>query len=112
MEQITRLQGERGVAARLRPGGPHYLHPEIQAIRFDWMCDSALPGEFFVETRGIFRPRRDPHLLIACYANHHGFYVVPRRSSLARVRTRRGNAGRDAEETLRAAAIAYAEIDA
>ncbi|MEX0749432.1 MAG: neutral/alkaline non-lysosomal ceramidase N-terminal domain-containing protein, partial [Dehalococcoidia bacterium] len=32
MEQITRLSGERGVASRQRPGGPHSLHPEVQAI--------------------------------------------------------------------------------
>ena len=54
---------------------------EVQAIRLGPGCAIlALPGEFFVETA-----RADPgggsglpHLLIACYANHHVMYVVPR----------------------------------
>ena len=80
MEQLTQLGAERGVASRLRSGGPHYLHPEIQAISFGAGCAIlALPGEFFVETaRKIQAAAGIPHLLIACYANHHVFYVVPR----------------------------------
>ena len=79
MEQLTRLGAERGVAARLRPGGPHYIEPEIQAIRLGPGCVIlGLPGEFFTET-GL-RIQADagiPHLLIACYANHYVYYVVP-----------------------------------
>lgn len=80
MEQVTRLSGERGVAGRLRPGGPHYLHPEIQAISFGTGCALlGLPGEFFVETAQAIQAAAGlRHLLIACYANHHVFYVVPR----------------------------------
>ena len=80
MEQITQLAGERAVAARVRPGGERTLHPEVQAIGLGGGCAIlALPGEFFVETaRAIQAAANLPHLLIACYANHHVFYVVPR----------------------------------
>ena len=49
MEQITRLGGERGVAAFLR--GPSEMRVEVQAIGLGPGCAVlALPGEFFVET--------------------------------------------------------------
>lgn len=78
MEQITRLGGERGVAAFLR--GPSEMRVEVQAISLGPGCAVlALPGEFFVETaRAIQEAAGIPHLLIACYANHHVMYVVPR----------------------------------
>jgi len=108
MEQITQLGGERGVASRLRPGGPHYLHPEIQAISFGAGCAMlALPGEFFVETgRQIQAAAGLPHLFIACYANHHVFYVVPRHE-FGRGGYEPGVAmlDEDAEEIVRDAAI-------
>jgi hypothetical protein len=79
MEQLTRLTGERGVAARQRAGGPRYLHPEVQAISLGaGQAILGLPGEFFAETAQ--RLRQDAaveHLAIACYTNHHIFYVVP-----------------------------------
>lgn len=79
MAQLTRLNGERGVASRQRPGGPHHLHPEIQAMSFGrGQAILGLPGEFFAETAQ--RLRADAgigHLAIACYTNHHVFYVVP-----------------------------------
>ncbi|MEX2246422.1 MAG: neutral/alkaline non-lysosomal ceramidase N-terminal domain-containing protein [Dehalococcoidia bacterium] len=80
MEQITHLRGERGVASRLRPGGPHYLHPEAQAIGLGEGCAVlGLPGEFFVETAQAVQTGAGlPHLLISCYANHHVHYVVPK----------------------------------
>ena len=79
MEQHTQLTAERGVAANLRPGGPHYIHPEIQAIRLGAGCAIlGLPGEFFVETAQRIQAEAGiPHLLIACYANHYIYYVVP-----------------------------------
>lgn len=78
MEQLTMLQGTRGVATRLRGGG-HRLRPEVQAIAFgDGCAVLGLPGEFFAETgRHIREAAALPHLLIACYTNHHVFYVVP-----------------------------------
>jgi hypothetical protein len=47
-----------------------------------------------------------PHLMIACYANHHVFYVVPR-AEFARGGYEPGVSMLDesAEETMRAAAI-------
>lgn len=108
MEQITQLSGERGVALRLRPGGPHFLHPEIQAISFGAGCAIlALPGEFFVETAQQIQAAAGlSHLLIACYANHHVFYVVPRHE-FGRGGYEPGVAmlDEDAEETMRNAAV-------
>lgn len=79
MEQHTQLTAERGIAANLRPGGPHYIHPEIQAIRLGAGCAIlGLPGEFFVETAQRIQAEAGiPHLLIACYANHYIYYVIP-----------------------------------
>jgi len=79
MAKLTRLIGERGVAARQRSGGPHYLHPEVQAISFGpGQAILGLPGEFFAETAQRLRAdARLRHLAIACYTNHHVFYVVP-----------------------------------
>lgn len=79
MERQTQLVAERGVAARLRPGGPHFIAPEIQAIRLGEGCAIlGLPGEFFVETaQAIQAAAGIRHLLIACYANHYIYYVVP-----------------------------------
>lgn len=79
MERQTMLAGEQGVAARLRPGGPHFLHPEIQAISFGVGCAVlGLPGEFFAQSARALRAEAGvPDLLIACYTNHHVFYVVP-----------------------------------
>ncbi|HXK33720.1 MAG TPA: neutral/alkaline non-lysosomal ceramidase N-terminal domain-containing protein [Dehalococcoidia bacterium] len=75
---ISRLRNERGVAQWLRGGGGT-LHPEVQAIGLgDGVALLALPGEFFAETAQ--RIRQDSgirRLSIACYANHHVFYVVP-----------------------------------
>lgn len=109
MEQVTQLRGEHGVASRLRAGGTHYLHPEIQAISLGKGCAIlGLPGEFFVETaREIQAAAGIRHLLIACYANHHVFYVVPRHE-FGRGGYESGVAllDEDAEETVRAAAIA------
>lgn len=108
MEQITQASGERDVAARLRPGGPHYLHPEVQAISLgDGCAVLGLPGEFFVETaRQIQAAAGLRHLMIACYANHHVFYVVPR-NEFERGGYEPGVAMLDegAEETVRLAAI-------
>jgi hypothetical protein len=79
MAQLTQISGDRGVAARQREGGPHYLHPEVQAISLGrGQAILGLPGEFFAETAQ--RLRQDAaldHLSIACYTNHHVFYVVP-----------------------------------
>ena len=37
-----------------------------------------LPGEFFAETSKLLRADAGTrHLAIACYTNHHVFYVVP-----------------------------------
>jgi neutral ceramidase len=108
MEQITRLSGERAVAERLRPDGARTLHPEIQAIGLGEGCAIlGLPGEFFVETaRAIQAAAGLRHLLIACYANHHVFYVVPRHE-FERGGYEPGVSMLDesAEETIRVAAI-------
>lgn len=108
MEQTTQWRGERGVAARLRPGGPHYLRPEIQAISLgDGCAILGLPGEFFVETAQRIQAAAGlRHLVIACYANHHVYYVVPRHE-FARGGYEPGVAmlDEDAEEAVRTAAI-------
>jgi hypothetical protein len=80
MEQITRLQGEQGVAAFLRPDSSGVMQVEVQAISLGAGCAAlALPGEFFVETAHAIQAAAGiPHLLIACYANHHVMYVVPK----------------------------------
>ena len=108
MEQVTQFRGEQEVAARLRPGGPHYLHPEIQAIGLgDGCAILGLPGEFFAESaQAIQESAAMKHLMIACYANHHVFYVVPKHE-FARGGYEAGVAMLDesAEETLRLAAL-------
>ncbi len=108
MEQITQLSGERAVAARMRPGGERTLHPEVQAIGLgDGCAILALPGEFFVETARVIQAAANlPHLLIACYANHHVFYVVPRHE-FERGGYEPGVSMLDesAEETMRTAAL-------
>ncbi len=78
MEQIVRYRSERQTAAFLR--APNELEAEIQAISLGPGCAIlALPGEFFTETgRQIQAAAGLDHLLIACYANHHLMYVVPR----------------------------------
>jgi neutral/alkaline ceramidase-like enzyme len=78
-ERITYLAGTRGMAAALRPGERHALHPEVQAIAFSPDCAIlGLPGEFFAQTaHAIRRDAGIAHLSIACYTNHHVFYVVP-----------------------------------
>jgi hypothetical protein len=80
MEQVTMLQGTRGVAASLRPGERHVLHPEIQAISLGGGCAIlGLSGEFFAETGIAIREAAGvDHLLLACYTNHHVMYVVPK----------------------------------
>jgi hypothetical protein len=80
VEQLTMLQGTRGVAAALRPGEQHFLHPEVQAISFGEGCALlGLPGEFFAETGIAIREAAGiEHLLLACYTNHHVMYVVPK----------------------------------
>lgn len=77
MATVSRLRNERGVAQWLRGGGT--LHPEIQAVSLgEGTAVLALPGEFFAETaRRIRNDTGIRHLSIACYANHHVFYVVP-----------------------------------
>lgn len=108
MEQMTMLQGTRGVATRLRGGG-HRLRPEMQAIAFgDGCAILGLPGEFFAETgRAIRDAARLRHLLISCYTNHHVFYVVPR-DAWATGGYEPGVSVLDetADETFRAAAVA------
>jgi hypothetical protein len=56
------------------------MRVEVQAISLGDRCAIiALPGEFFVETaQAIRREAGVEHLMIACYANHHVMYVVPR----------------------------------
>jgi len=108
MEQLTMLQGTRGVAERLRGGG-HRLRPEVQAIAFgDGCAVLGLPGEFFAETgRAIRAAAGLRHLLIACYTNHHVFYIVPR-EAWAAGGYEPGVSVLDetADETFRAAAVA------
>jgi hypothetical protein len=79
MEQLTQLEGDRGVAARQRDGAPRTLHPEIQAISLgSGHAILGLPGEFFAETAHRLRAGAGlSGLMIACYTNHHVFYVVP-----------------------------------
>jgi hypothetical protein len=79
-ERLTMLQGTRGVASALRPGERHVLHPEVQAISFGGGCAVlGLPGEFFAETGIAIRAATAlPHVLLACYTNHHVMYVVPK----------------------------------
>jgi hypothetical protein len=94
------------VAAQIR--APNELRAEVQAIGLGPGCAVlALPGEFFVETaQAIRRDAAMSHLLIACYANHHLMYVVPRHE-FARGGYEAGVAmlDEDAEEAFRAAAI-------
>jgi hypothetical protein len=109
MEQLTMLSGEREVAARLRAGsGPHLLHPELQVISLGEGCGVlGLPGEFFAETARMIRQAADiEYLLVACYTNHHIFYVVPR-AAFGQGGYEPGVAVLDetAEETFRLAAI-------
>lgn len=105
-EQLTRLRVEQGVAAQIR--APNELRAEVQAIALGPGCAVlALPGEFFVETaQAIRRDAGIPHLLIACYANHHLMYVVPR-DEFARGGYEPGVAmlDEDAEGAFRAAAL-------
>jgi hypothetical protein len=79
MEQLTQIEGDRGVAARQRDGAPRVLHPEVQAISLGTgHAILGLPGEFFAETAQKLRADAAlEHLMIACYTNHHVFYVVP-----------------------------------
>jgi len=108
MEQITRLQGEQGVALFLRPEASGVMQVEVQAIVLgDGCAILALPGEFFVESgRAIQAAAGIPHLLVACYANHHVMYVVPRHE-FARGGYEPGVAilDEDAEEAFRGAAV-------
>jgi hypothetical protein len=52
----------------------------VQAIAFSPECAVlGLPGEFFAQTaHAIRRDAHISHLSIACYTNHHVFYVVPK----------------------------------
>ena len=116
MEGLTMLEGERGVASRLRPGGPHHLHPEVQVISFGPGCAVlGLPGEFFAQSgKAIRAAAAIPGLAIACYTNHHVFYIVPR-EAFGQGGYEPGVAVLDetAEETFVAAALALlAEAEA
>jgi hypothetical protein len=106
MEQLNMLRGERGVAAFLR--APNKMQAEILVISFGPGCAVlALPGEFFVETaRSIREAAGMPHLVVACYANHHLMYVVPKHE-FARGGYEPGVAILDenAEEAFRASAV-------
>jgi neutral ceramidase len=109
MEQVTRLRTERSVAERLRsPGGPHYAHPEIQAIALgDGCVVLGLPGEFFAETGRLIQEAAGVrNLVVACYANHYVGYLVPRHE-FERGGYEAGVTMLDesAEETIRLAAI-------
>ncbi len=79
-ERITFLEGTYGMAAALRSGEQHQLHAEVQAIGFSPECAIlGLPGEFFAQTaQAIRRDSGIEHLSVACYTNHHVFYVVPK----------------------------------
>ena len=71
------------------------------------MRDTRAAGEFFVETAQAIQAEAGlQHLIIACYANHHIFYVVPRHE-FERGGYEPGVAMLDetAEETLRQAAV-------
>jgi|SRR5581483_8542597 len=78
MEQITRYRTEVDVAARAG-ASPRVLHAEVQAIALAPGCAVlGLPGEFFAETGAAIRKAAGiEHLLLACYANHYLYYVVP-----------------------------------
>ena len=106
MEQIVRYRSERLTAAMLR--SPNELQAEIQAISFGPGCAIlALPGEFFTDTgRQIQAAAGLDHLMIACYANHHLMYIVPRHE-FDRGGYEPGVAllDEDAEESFRAAAV-------
>lgn len=106
MAQITKLRSEQGVAAQIR--APNELQAEVQAIGLGSNCAIlALPGEFFVETGRLLQGAAQiEHLMIACYANHHLMYVVPRHE-FARGGYEPGVAilDEDAEEAVRAAAL-------
>lgn len=108
MAQLTMLQGERGFAAQFHPRGALTLHPEVQAISFaPDVAVLGLPGEFFAETAEALRASAGvERLLIACYANHHVFYVVPKHA-FADGGYEPGVALLDetAEETFRGAAV-------
>jgi len=108
MAQLTRLQGERGVAARRREGVPRFLHPEIMALSLGaGQAVLGLPGEFFAETaRRLRADAALTNLAIACYTNHHVFYVVPHHA-FEEGGYEAGVAVLDesAEETFRAAAL-------
>lgn len=106
--QLTRLRGERGVAARQGDAGAHTVRPEIMAIGLGPGCAIlGLPGEWFVASaRAIQAAAQLPYLMIACYANHYVYYVVPKQE-FARGGYEPGVSALDesAEETLRAAAV-------
>jgi hypothetical protein len=106
MEQWNFLRGSRTTSAFVR--APNEMRAEIQAIALGRDCAIlALPGEFFTETgRKVQEAAGIPHLLIACYANHHLMYVVPR-LEFARGGYEPGVSllDEDAEEAFRAAAI-------
>ncbi len=80
MEQMNMIGAERFLASRLRGDqAPRTLHPEVQAISFGAGCAVlGLPGEFFAESAQAIRAAAGvPYLMIACYTNHHVFYVPP-----------------------------------
>jgi hypothetical protein len=79
-ERITFLAGTAGMARALRTGERHSMRAEVQAIAFSPDCAVlGLPGEFFAETaHAIRRDAGIAHLSVACYTNHHVFYVVPK----------------------------------
>ena len=106
MEQWNFLRGSRTTSAFVR--APNEMNAEIQAIALGKDCAIlALPGEFFAESgREIQAAAALRHLIIACYANHHLMYVVPRHE-FARGGYEPGVSllDEDAEEAFRAAAI-------
>jgi hypothetical protein len=79
-ERITFLEGTVGLAGALRRGERHAMHAEVQAIGFAPDCAIlGLPGEFFAQTAHAIRQNAGiAHLSVACYTNHHVFYVVPK----------------------------------
>jgi len=105
MERITFLQGTAGMARVLRP---NTLKAEVQALSFGRdHAIVALPGEFFASTgRAIRDAAAIGHAMIACYANHHLMYVVPR-DAWAQGGYEPGVSilDQDAEEAFREAAI-------
>jgi hypothetical protein len=78
-ERITFLEGTYGMARALRSGERHVMHAEVQAIAFSPdVAILGLPGEFFAQTaHAIRRDAGLAYLSVACYTNHHVFYVVP-----------------------------------